>query len=319
MYYYSSSSSSKKMDMKMLRSMLQKRIQRRANDFPIRALIPVAEEVLRSRKILFHGVSTLLKFFPVLACKFCPEVYIDEEGHLIQTCHGYRRRSKNKVHQWIVGGLNDILVPVEAFHLQDMFQDVIKHHERFDLERVSAVVELCWQAGAAPSDEDLYPTTTIATITTNLDGNSVASDRIESLSPQELQSVAKTTLDAWETLRSGVQRLLLAYPAKVCKYCSEVHVGPSGHLARNCGMFKFESWRGTHFWEKAKVDDLVPQKIVWRRRPHDPPVLLDKGRDFYGHAPAVVDLCTKAGIVAPVKYNCMMKIQGLSTPAKLNF
>ena len=40
-----------------------------------------------------------------------------------------------------------MLVPVEAFHLKHMFQDVIKHHQRFDFERVPAAVELCWQAG----------------------------------------------------------------------------------------------------------------------------------------------------------------------------
>lgn len=300
----------------MLRPMIRERIQRRANDYPIKAMTPVAEEILRNRNLLFHGVSTLFKAFPILACKFCPEVYIGKEGHLIQTCRGYKRRAKNLVHQWTVGGLNDILVPVEAFHLRHMFQDVVKHHERFDLDRVPAVVELCWQAGTSPNDKDLNPTT--ITTTTNVDGNSIASDGVESLSTEELQSVAKRTLDAWEAFRSGVQKLLLVYPAKVCKHCSEVHIGPSGHLARNCGMFKFESWRGTHFWQKAKVDDLVPQKIVWRRRPQDPPVLLNEGRDFYGHAPAVVDLCTKAGVVAPVKYNCVMKIKGLPRHAQFN-
>ena len=191
-----------------------------------------------------------------------------------------------------------------------MFQDVVKHHERFDLERVPAVVELCWQAGADPNDKTLIPSTS------NSDGNSGAFDGVESLSSQQLRSVAKRTLNAWETVRDGIQKLLLAYPAKVCKYCSEVHIGPSGHLARNCGVFKFQSWRGTHFWKKAQVDDLLPPKIVWRRRPQDPSVLLNEGRDFYGHAPAVIDLCTKAGVVVPTKYNCMMKIQGLSRPVQ---
>uniref|UniRef100_A0A2P2P1X0 APO domain-containing protein n=1 Tax=Rhizophora mucronata TaxID=61149 RepID=A0A2P2P1X0_RHIMU len=112
----------------------------------------------------------------------------------------------------------------------------------------------------------------------------------------------------------GVQKLLLVYPAKVCKYCSEVHIGPSGHKARLCGVFKFESYRGTHFWQKADVDDLVPPKIVWRRRPQDPAILLDEGREFYGHAPAIVDLCAKAGGIVPKKYHCMMKHNGLSAP-----
>ncbi|RZB76692.1 APO protein 4, mitochondrial isoform B [Glycine soja] len=63
---------------------------------------------------------------------------------------------------------------------------------------------------------------------------------------------------------------------------------------------------------KANVDNLVPPKIVWRRRPQDPPVLLNEGRGFYGGVPAVLDQCSKAGAVVPAKYNCMMKVQGLS-------
>ncbi|XP_043700883.1 APO protein 4, mitochondrial-like [Telopea speciosissima] len=186
-----------------------------------------------------------------------------------------------------------------------MFQDVIKHDQRFDFERVPAVLELCYQAGA---NECLYNSN--STSETGKNDSVVA----ESLSQQELTSVAKLTLEAWERLRSSVQKLLLVYPAKVCKYCSEIHIGPSGHKARLCGVFKYEGWRGTHLWQKAKVDDLVPPKVIWRRRPQDPPVLLDKGREFYGHAPAVVELCMQAGATIPVKYFCMMKIQGLPPP-----
>lgn len=243
-------------------------------------------------------------------CRFCPEVYVGEQGHLIRSCGGYKRGAKNRVHEWIGGDLNDVLVPVEAFHLHRMFQDVIKHDERFNFERVPAVAELCWQAGANPNDENL------SSSTGNSDGG--GSGRDEWLSSHELMLLANVTLKAWETLRTGVQKLLMVYPAKVCKYCSEVHVGPSGHKARLCGVFKYESWRGSHFWEKANVDDLVPPNIVWHRRPQDPPMLVDEGRDYYGHVPAVVALCTQAGVVAPSKYHCMMKIQGLSPRTQQN-
>lgn len=137
-------------------------------------------------------------------------------------------------------------------------------------------------------------------------------DGVESLSSDDLCFIATGTLRAWEALRYGVRKLLSVHPAKVCKHCSKVHVGPSGHKARLCGVFKYETWQGSHFWKKAEVDDLVPPKIVWRRRPHDPPVLLNEGWNFYGHAPAVVDLCKKAGSVAPTKYFCMMKLNGSS-------
>ncbi|KAB5548379.1 hypothetical protein DKX38_011785 [Salix brachista] len=36
--------------------------------------------------------------------------------------------------------------------------------------------------------------------------------------------LTKNTPDAWEKLRSGVQRLLV-YPSKVCEHCSEVQIG----------------------------------------------------------------------------------------------
>ncbi|KAJ8772191.1 hypothetical protein K2173_027368 [Erythroxylum novogranatense] len=296
-----------KVDFKKLRPMILKRIQDRANEFPVKPMVPVASQVLKSRMLLIHGVSTLLQFVPLLGCKFCHEVYIGElRGHLIQNCHGNIHRVKNQVHEWIIAGLNDILVPVETFHLDNMFQEVIKHDQRFDFDRIPAVVELCWQAGARQGDENIKMKTP--------NSGSVHSgvNQLESLSTEDLRHIANKTLKAWETLRSGVEKLLLVYPAKVCEYCSEVHIGPTGHKARNCGVFKYESWRGTHVWKKAGVDNLVPPKFVWCRRPQDPPVLLNGMQQFYGHAPAVVDLCWKAGAVVPTKYHCMMKVNGLS-------
>lgn len=234
-------------------------------------------------------------------------MHVGNRGHLIRTCHGYKHTNKNKVHTWTSGSLKDILVPVEAFHLDHMFQDVIKHEQRFDFDRVPAVLELCYQAGADIHEENLF--------SHGQRPDDHKDDRDDlSLSPAELRSVAQRTLEAWEKMRLGVQKLLLVYPAKVCQYCSEVHIGPSGHKARLCGVFKYESWRGTHFWKKAEVDDLVPPKVVWRRRPQDPPVLVDSGRGFYGHAPAVVELCLQAGATVPSKYYCMMKVNGLQPP-----
>lgn len=60
---------SSKLDLKKLRPMILKRIQDRAKDYPIRELVPLAEQVLHSRSVLIQGVSTLLKVFPVQACK----------------------------------------------------------------------------------------------------------------------------------------------------------------------------------------------------------------------------------------------------------
>ncbi|XP_077219889.1 APO RNA-binding protein (DUF794) [Tasmannia lanceolata] len=289
---------SSQVDWNKLRPMILQRIKERAKDYPVRSMVPVAHDVLNARALLIKGVSALLNVIPIQACKFCPEIYLGETGHKIRTCHGYKRITKNQPHKWIGGGLNDILVPVESFHLHSMFQDVIKHDQRFDFDRVPAILELCCQAGAEIPNE-------------SLSSSYVSKDGI-SLLPDELKSVAERTLDAWERLREGVQKLLLIYPAKVCEYCSEVHVGPSGHKARLCGVFKYESWRGCHLWKKTEVNDLLPPKIVWHRRPQDPLVLLDTGRGFYGHAPAVVELCAQAGVIVPKKYFKMMKVNGLT-------
>lgn len=302
--YGTKSKSNRTVDLRKLKPMIMKRIEQRAKDYPVKPLLPVAREVLRARNALYDGVSTLIHHVPVWACKCCPEVYIGEGGHLIKTCHGYRHYSKNKVHEWVRGNTNDVIVPVESFHLQTMFQDIVKHHERFDHQRIPAVVELCLQAGVDVKDQSVITQV-------KRDDNNTSS---KSLSDNDLRLIARQTLHAWEALRSGVHKLLFVYPARVCKHCSEVHVGPSGHKARMCGVFKFERWHGTHFWKKARVDDLIPPKMVWFRRTQDPPILVDDGREFYGHAPAVVDLCSKAGALVPCQYFCMMKVDGLTAP-----
>ena len=58
-----------KMDLRKLKPMIQKRIQNRAKDYLVPAMVPVAQEVFNSRRLVMQGVSTLLKMVPVLACK----------------------------------------------------------------------------------------------------------------------------------------------------------------------------------------------------------------------------------------------------------
>ncbi|CAH9054454.1 unnamed protein product [Cuscuta europaea] len=279
------SSDSKVVELKALKPFIMKKVQNWAKDYRFHETAPVAQEVLKSRDLLYSGVSTLLHHLPVWACKYCPEVYIGERGHLIRTCGGYRRLAKFEAHKWIKALLNDILVPVEAVHYAQ---------ERSDHEHIPAVVELCLRAGATLPSE--YPNSTEP-------GN-----RFETadLLDKEMESVAKETLSAYESVRNGVEKLMLVFPAKVCKLCSEVHVVPLGGVN--------ESRHEAHVWQKAVVDDFVPPKIVWYRRPQDPWVLVDEGRDYYGHAPAVIDMCVKAGAAAPYKYISMMKDNGLSAP-----
>ncbi|XP_057767137.1 APO protein 4, mitochondrial-like [Salvia miltiorrhiza] len=276
-------------ELQKLRPLIMKRIEQRAKDLPVNPAIPVAREALRARNALYDGVSALITHIPVWACKYCPEVYIGESGHLIRTCHGYRHHSKNKVHEWVKASINDIIIPVESLHLQKTFRDVTKHREIFDHQRVPAVVELCLQAGVDANDQSVIT---------------------PPFPDDDLQLIARRTVNAWETLRSQVHKLLMEHPARVCKHCEEVHVGPWGQKARSRGVVKHES---CHLWRRAGVEDLVPSNVVWSRRRQDPHVLVDRGREYYGHAPAVVDLCSKAGALVPSKYFCMMKVDGLTS------
>ncbi|VFQ99159.1 unnamed protein product [Cuscuta campestris] len=280
------SSNSKVVDLRALKPLIMKKVQNWAKDYRFDDTAPVAREVLNSRALLYRGVSTLLHHLPVWACEYCPEVYIGERGHLIRTCCGpHRRLAKIKPHKWIKACLNDILVPVEAVR-----------NARGKI-RIPAVVELCLQSGATQSDLQQSEHAE--------SGNGF--ETTVSSSHEELELVAKETLNAYETLRNGVQKLMMVFPTKVCKHCSEVRV-----TRRHYQVDKH--WHEGHLWEKAEVDDLVPPKIVWFRRPQDPPVLLDEGRCYYGHAPAVIDMCIKAGAVAPSKYFAMMKDNGIPTP-----
>ncbi|GER44319.1 hypothetical protein STAS_21215 [Striga asiatica] len=265
--------STKPLDMKRLKPMILKRIEERSTEYPVKGIVQVANEVLRARAALCDGVSTIIRYVPVLACKYCSEVFIAESGHLIQTCHGRRRHAKNKGHTWVKGSLNDVIVPVETFHLERMFQNVT-------------------------NNQGIIKPNNLA------NNNTTDSDK---LSQDDLRRVATRTLHAWEAIRWGVHKLLKVHSAKVCKHCNQVHVGPFGDKP----VIKHDN---VHFWENAKVDNLVPQKVVWIRRRQDPPVLVDKGREYYARAPVAVDSCSKAGALVPSRYFCMMKLDGLTAP-----
>lgn len=59
-----------KVDLRKLRPMILKRIEKRSRLYPVRSMVPVANEVLLARSVLIHGVSTLLNSLPLMACKW---------------------------------------------------------------------------------------------------------------------------------------------------------------------------------------------------------------------------------------------------------
>jgi len=56
-------------DWNKLRPMIKKRIENRAKHYPVKAMIPVAKQVLQARSALIDGVFALLKVVPVVTCK----------------------------------------------------------------------------------------------------------------------------------------------------------------------------------------------------------------------------------------------------------
>ncbi|KAM6602236.1 hypothetical protein CsatA_021845 [Cannabis sativa] len=295
-------------------------------------LIPDAYALLDAWKLLIKGVAQLWHVIPVYACSECSEVHVAESGHHIQNCLGPTSAKRRSFHSWIKGSVNDILIPIESYHLYDPFGRRIKHENRFQFDRIPAIVELCIQAGV---DIPEYPsrrrTTPIRMIgrkvidrggfvdppklSSSTNPSSLvdldtygATMRIPPPLSSEIPRIAQETMDAYEAVRFGVTKLMKKYTVKGCGYCSEVHVGPWGHNAKLCGEFKHQ-WRdGKHGWQDATVDEVFPPNYVWHVKDPKGPPLRSALKRFYGKAPAVVELCLQGGAKIPERYKPMMRL-----------
>ncbi|PON78237.1 APO domain containing protein [Trema orientale] len=321
-----------KQDKKLAERGIEKPLEPPKNGLLVPDLIPVAYRVLDAWKILIKGVAQLWHVIPVYACSECSEVHVAETGHRIQNCLGRGMVRRRSFHSWIKGSLNDILVPIESYHLYDPFGRRIKHEARFQYDRIPAVVELCIQAGV---DIPEYPSRR-RTIPIRMIGRKVvdrgglvkepkpwrsanpsslvdldtygASTRFPPPLSSDIPRIAQVTMDAYEVVRLGVTKLMKKYTVKACGYCSEVHVGPWGHSAKLCGEFKHQ-WRdGKHGWQDATVDEVFPPNYVWHVRDPKGPPLRSALKRFYGKAPAVVELCLQAGAKIPERYKPMMRL-----------
>lgn len=227
--------------------------------------------------------------------------------------------------------MDDVFVHVEAFHLFDRLGRRISHAERFTIPRIPAIVELCIQAGVdlpdLPTKRRRKPVIRVGK-SEIIDANE--DDLPDDLNPyakfkkpivaeipdseitlplgvEETTALAEETLEKWDTLREGAERLMKKYAVRVCGYCPEVHVGPSGHKAQNCGAYKHQQRNGQHGWQAAVLDDLIPPRYVWHV-PHGEVELQRELRTFYGQAPAVVEMCVQGGAKIPEKYRPTMRL-----------
>lgn len=251
-------------------------------------------------------------------------------GHPFKSCKGPNSSMRKGLHGWTNATIEDILLSVEAYHLFDRLGNRISHDERFSIPRIPAVVELCIQAGVeipdlptkrrrkpiirigkkefVDADEselpDPVPEAPIIPMLTELPNSQILAPSDDG----EKLLLAEETLQAWEKMRRGAKRLMNVYPVRVCGYCPEVHVGPSGHKAQNCGAHKHQQRNGQHGWQSAVLDDLIPPRYVWHVPNADGAPLQRELRSFYGKAPVVVEICVQAGATVPEQYRSTMRM-----------
>lgn len=269
---------------------------------------------------------------PFHSCSECSEVHVAQSGHHIQSCQGPTSSKRRSFHSWVRGSINDILLPIESYHMYDPFGHRVKHETRFDYDRIPAVVELCIQAGVDipeyPSRRRTRPIRMLgkkvidrggfveeprpwhsrgSSALFDLDTDGV-SRRFPPPSLTDIPRIAQETMETYEIVRTGVTKLMRKYSVKACGYCSEVHVGPWGHNVKLCGAFKHQ-WRdGKHGWQDAIVDEVFPPNYVWHVQDPNGPPLRSALKRFYGKVPAVVEVCIQAGAKIPEQYKPMMRL-----------
>ncbi|KAJ6362116.1 hypothetical protein OIU78_002507 [Salix suchowensis] len=286
---------------------------------PIVELRRAARERLKKRKVV-----------PVHACGWCSELHVGPEGHPFKSCKGKHATLRKGLHLWTNAAVEDVLVPTEAYHLYDPLGKRITHEERFSIPRIPAVMELCIQAGVYVSeyptkrrrkpiirigkrefvdaDESDLPDPAPEVPLKPLLTETPISKAVAPANEEEKILLAEETLQAWERMRKGAKKLMQMYRVRVCGYCPEVHVGHSGHKAQNCGAHKHQQRNGQHGWQSAVLDDLIPPRYVWHVPDVEGPPLTRELRNFYGQAPAVVEICVQAGAAVPDQYKSTMRL-----------
>ncbi|QCD82486.1 APO protein 2, chloroplastic [Vigna unguiculata] len=323
--------------MKKMKDEPRKPMSAPKNGLLVKNLIPTAYNVYNARITLINNLKKLLKVVPVHACGWCSEIHVGPVGHPFKSCKGAQANIRKGLHEWSNAYVEDILTPIEAYHLFDRLGRRITHDERFQIPRIPAVVELCIQAGVEipefPTKRRRKPIIRIGRKEFIDADESELPDEVpegplkpllaeipdeETVAPldNELVALAEETLQAWERMRVGAKRLMRMYKVRVCGYCPEVHVGAQGHKAQNCGAHKHQQRNGQHGWQSAVLDDLIPPRFVWHVP--DVNVPLDRElRNFYGQAPAIVEICIQAGAALPEQYKSTMRLDvGIPSTSK---
>lgn len=236
----------------------------------------------------------------------------------------------------------------KCFHLCDRVgKPRVGHDERFNVQRIPAILELCIQAGV---DHEKYPTkrrtrpvcsiegrivdfepeTEKDEMRRNLEDSDLGTNAEEikmnfssyhsshfltqsnNGEEKSVKDLSTSTLDSWFDMISGAKKIMEKYRVQTCGYCPEVQVGPKGHKVRMCKASKHQSRNGLHAWQEATMDDLVGPNYVWHVHDQDRPALDNSLKRYYGKAPAVVELCMQGGAPVPIQYRSMMRLDVVS-------
>ncbi|AED97538.1 APO protein 3 [Arabidopsis thaliana] len=298
------------------------------NGLLVPELVDVAHCVHRCRNMLLSGLSKIIHHVPVHRCRLCAEVHIGKQGHEIRTCTGPGSGSRSATHVWKRGRVSDVVLFPKCFHLYDRaVKPRVIHDERFTVPKISAVLELCIQAGVDlekfPSKRRSKPVYSIEGRIVDFedvnDGNSELAVTSTTTLIQEddrckeekksLKELSFETMESWFEMVLGVRKLMERYRVWTCGYCPEIQVGPKGHKVRMCKATKHQMRDGMHAWQEATIDDVVGPTYVWHvRDPTDGSVLDNSLKRFYGKAPAVIEMCVQGGAPVPDQYNSMMRL-----------
>ncbi|KAK6120206.1 hypothetical protein DH2020_046112 [Rehmannia glutinosa] len=262
----------------------------------------------------------------------CGNVHVGDPPHKIRTCN-VSGSQRNKEHTWERGVVDHVFPVVESFHLYDRLGRAVSHNERLQVDRIPAIVELCIQAGVEIPEyptrrrdvpvyrvagriidfEKKFPKNDLSKGDINSFGfweKAKRSDKYQKsldLPYNDLKGFAEQGMEAFENMRSGIERLMQKYAVQTCGYCSEVQVGPKGHRVRQCQAFKHQMRDGQHAWQEATIDDLFPPVYVWHVSDKHNPLLIDALKRYYGMLPALVELFARAGAGIGENYRGVMR------------
>ncbi|TYJ48316.1 hypothetical protein E1A91_A01G053500v1 [Gossypium mustelinum] len=283
-------------DKKLAERGIEKPLQPPKNGLLVPELIPVAYEVLDAWKLLIKGLAQLLYVIPVYGCSECSEIHVAHSGHNIQDCKGPSSSKRRGLHSWVKELCIQAGVDIPEYPSRRRTNPIRMIGKKI-IDRGGYVEEpKPWRA-VDPSSSSIIDLDTCG-----------ACERFPPPSPEDVPIIAQETMNAHETVQTGVTKLMKKYTVKACGYCSEVHVGPWGHNAKLCGEFKHQ-WRdGKHGWQDATVSEVFPPNYVWHVQDPKGPPMRSALKRYYGKAPAVVELCMQAGAQVPRRYKPMMRL-----------